>query len=253
MVIRDAQRRGAAAARPGAGRARRRHRSEGRLGLQPSVERRLAGVRRRRLVLQARRRRALGRLSAVLPDVPLPSSRSGLPRCALSTVDARQHRRHGCGGVPESSQRARLRACRRPRARLPAGEGAEGVQRDDARRAEGSEQGWFRQAHHQGQRRAPSGARGRSSVEAEADDVVGLPEVRTLRGVRCRAEASLRARGRPHARLDARVGHRVQRRRIFAYRRRAREICRRHGRRLPGDRQALPGAEIRARREHPCR
>ena len=138
MVVRDAQRRGAAAARPGAGRARRRHRSEGRLGLQPAVERRLAGIRRRRLVLQARRRRALGRLSAVLPDVPLPSTRSGLPRCALPTVDARQHRRDGRRGVPESSQRARLRACRCPRARLPAGEGAEGVQRDDARRAEGS-------------------------------------------------------------------------------------------------------------------
>ena len=48
-----------------------------------------------------------------------------------------------------------------------------------------------------------------------------------------------------HARLEPGVGHRVQRRRVFAHRRRAREICRRHGRRPPGDRQALPGAEIR--------
>ncbi len=245
MVVRDAQGRGAAAARPGARRARRRHRSEGRLGVQPPVERRVAGVRRRRVVLQARRRRALGRLPAVLPDVPLPSSRAGLPRRAVPAVDARQHRRHGRRGVPESAQRARLRARRRARARLPSGEGAEGVQRDDARRAQGPEQGRIRQAHHQGQRRAPSRARRRPAVEAEAVDVVRLSEVRPLRGVRRRAEARVRARGRRHARLEPGVGHRLQRRRVFAHRRRAREIRRRHGRRLSGDRQALSGAQIR--------
>ena len=58
------------------------------------------------------------------------------------------------------------------------------------------EQGGIRQAHHQGERRAPARACRRAAVEAEAVDMVRLPEVRPLRGVGCGAEARFRARGR---------------------------------------------------------
>ena len=80
-------------------------------------------------------------------------------------------------------------AGRRARARVSAGESARSLQRDDAGCAGGSQQGRLRQAHHQGERRAPAVARRRPAMEAEAVDVVRLPEVRALRGVGRRAEA----------------------------------------------------------------
>ena len=166
------------------------------------MERRVPGVCGRRVVLPACGRRALGRLSPVLPDVSLPSSSAGIQGRAVSAMDAWQHRRTGRRSVLESAERARLHARRRTDARVFAGEGAICLQRDDERRAQGSQQRGLRQTHHQSQCRAPSRPAGGTPLDAEAVYLVRLPEMRPLRGVRCRAEARFCTRGRAGAHRD---------------------------------------------------
>ena len=179
MVLRHAEGRRPAAARSDSGRARRGHDAEGRDAVQHPVDRHASDVHRPRLVHGLRTRRPVGRLPAVLRDVPLSALTPGLPQHPVPSLAARPPRRDERGGMPVLPVRPRLPSIRRADARLPAGEGTGPLRGLERRCPAGAARGRLRRRPHQEQRLQPAPDGGTPALDAGALHLVGTTSGRT--------------------------------------------------------------------------
>ena len=192
MVVRHAPGCRPAAARPHPGRARRGDDPQGRDPVQRPVDRVAPDLHRHRIVHRLRARRPVGRLSAVLRDVPLPAPAPGLPERAVPSLAARPPRRDHGRRVPLAALRPRLPALRGAGPCLPAGEGAGPLRSPKRGRRGGAAGGRLRRRAHPEQRRPPPPHGGGAALDAAAVDLVRLPADADLRRRRPRAEGRVR-------------------------------------------------------------
>ena len=234
-----------------AGRARRGLHPQGRLALQHPVAGRAAGLHRHPVLRAARRRRALGRLPAVLRADPLSPDAAGLPRrstsgrgCAAGSTASRPRRCGGCMSSRDLLRRGVLLhvVAQSLLQRRYAGSG---------RNVRGSlaDAGFDKRLIAEQRREADAGWSRGLDAAGGADRMGRLRPDPHLRCGRARGEGRLRPRAPPSTRrwrlawdLGCNTG-------TFSRHRRA--ACRPRrgdGRRLDGDRAALPARARRRRR-----
>ena len=222
--LRDAPRRGAAAARPQLAALEEGLTLKDATPYNVQFRGSRAGLHRRRLVRAPARGRALGRLPAVLHALPLSAAPAGLPRRCLPALAARLDRRHHARGeAARLLGPARPPPPRRPHPRRPARSARAPLRGARRRRGQGgAEEGQLQAGADRRQRAAAAQARRRARAGRRATPPGPATASRTPTATRTRgARPTSSARPPPAAEAGAGLGHGLQRRRLLADRRRA--------------------------------
>ena len=185
--------------------------------------------------------RAVGGLPAVLHALPQPAAAPGVQGRRLPPVAPREPRRDhaGRGAAACSSSRDLFRRGVLTNVALHARLERKHDESSRDVKTELKRAGFKKELIVANVRRLEKLVRG-LEWKPGATRVVGVRGDDVLRRGRRRAQGGVRPRGRPHARVEPRLGHRLQRRPPLAHRRRERALRRRARRRRGRRRPPLP-------------